>query len=235
MENEYDSQFKDYRDIDQEERTNYINNKLSKITKHKKSQKLNLNDDVMMDYDPTSLYPRAMWDENSVYPKIGSGFAFKPHMNDVHVAFNIQSFYQDVNESAILKIKYYNPPNLIFQHLPVKEKVKNIKINRMRNGHIIDTLTSVDIQEVVKIGGKVIEIYEGVTHRENFKISPFRKVIEKLFVLRQKYKDAGNDLMQKLVKLIMNSLYGVQIRKDIDQFYKCKSEHWMQTEYDEGY
>ena len=32
----------------------------------------------------------------------------------------------------------------------------------MRDGLIIDTLTSVDIQETVKIGGKVIEIYEGV-------------------------------------------------------------------------
>jgi len=50
----------------------------------------------------------------------------------------------------------------------------------MRNGYIIHTLTAVDIQEIVKIGGKVIEIYEGVIYRENVKISPFRKVIEKL-------------------------------------------------------
>ena len=40
--------------------------------------------------------------------------------------------------------------------------------------------------------------------------------------------------MQGLVKLIMNSLYGVQLRKDIDQSYKCKSQHWMETEYDEN-
>ena len=66
------------------------------------------------------------------------------------------------------------------------------------------------------------------------KVSPFRKVIEQLLSLRQKYKDEHNDLMQRLVKLIMNSLYGVQIRKDIDQSYKCKSQHWMETEYDEN-
>ena len=59
----------------------------------------------------------------------------------------------------------------------------------MRNRYIIDTLTSVDIQEIVKIGGQVNEIYEGVIYRENFKISSFRKVIENLFALRQKYKD----------------------------------------------
>ena len=159
----------------------------------------------------------------------------KPHMNNVYVeAFNNQTFNQDGDESAILRIKYYNPRNLIFQHLPVKEKVENVEVNRMRNGYIIDVSTSVDICEIVKIGGKVVEIYEGVLYRENFKVSPFRKDIEKLFALRQKYKDEHNDLMQGLVKLIMNSLYGVQIRKDIYQSYKCKSQHWMETEYDEN-
>ena len=188
-----------------------------------------------MDFDATSLYPSALWDENSVYPKIETGFAFKPHMNNVYVdAFNNQTFNQDGDESAIIRIKYYNPPDLIFQHFPVKEKVKNVEVNRMRNGYIIDTLTSVDICEIVKIGGKVIEIYEGVIYRENFKISPLRKVIERLFALRQKYEDEHNDLLQGLFKLIINSLYGVQIRKDIDQSYKCKSQHCMETEYDEN-
>ena len=117
--------------------------------------------------------------------------------------------------------------------MPVKGKVKNVENYRMRNGYIIDTLTSIDICKIVKIGRRVIDTNEGVIYRENFKISPFRKVIAKLFALRQKYKYEHNDLMQGLVKLIMNSLYGVQIRKDIDQSYKCKSQHWMQTEYDE--
>ena len=154
-----------------------------------------------------------MWDENSVYPKIETGFAFKPNMNGIYVeAFNNQTFNQDGDESAILTIKYYNPPDLIFQHLPIKEKVEKIEVSRMRNGYIIDTLTSVDIQEIVKIG-KVIEIYEGVICRGNFKVSPFRKVIEKLFAVGQKYKDEKNDLLQSLLKLIMNSLYGVQIRE----------------------
>ena len=103
----------------------------------------------------------------------------------------------------------------------------------MRNGHIIDTLTSVDIQEIVKIGGKVKEIYEGVIYRENFKVSPFRNVIDKLFALRQKNKDDNKDVMQLLVKLLMNSLYGENLRKDIEEKFGCKSEMWMQTEYDE--
>ena len=40
--------------------------------------------------------------------------------------------------------------------------------------------------------------------------------------------------MQNLLKLILNSLYGLQICKDIFEFYKRKSEHWMQFEYDEN-
>ena len=127
-------------------------------------------------------------------------------MNDELVEnFNNQTFTKG---SAISKIKYYNPRDLIVQHLPIKEKEKKIEINRMRNGYIIHTLTSVDIQEIVKIGGKVIEIYEGVIYRENFEVSPLRKVIDILFKLRQKYKDEGNDVMQLLVKLLLNSLYG---------------------------
>ena len=231
---EFDSKYDDYRDINQKEKTNYINKKLNMLSSHKELSKLDSNK-TQMDFDATSLYPSAMWDENSVYPKIETGFAFKPRMNNVYVkAFNDQSFNEDGDESAILTIKYYNPPDLIFQHLPIKEKVKKIEVNRMRNGYIIDTLTSVDINEMLKFGGEVIESYEGVIYRENFKISPFRKVIEKLFALRKKYKDEKNDLMQGLNKLIMISLYGVQIRKDINESYYCKSETWMKTEFDEN-
>ena len=55
-----------------------------------------------------------------------------------------------------------------------------------------------------------------------------------MFALRQKHKVEGNDLRQSLVELIMNSPCGVQIRKYIDEFYKCKSKNWMQTEYDDN-
>ena len=54
-----------------------------------------------------------------------------------------------------------------------------------------------------------------------------------MFTSEQKYKDEHNHLMQGGVKLIMNSFCGVQIRKDIDQTSKCKSQHWMEKEYDE--
>ena len=123
-EDEYDSQFSDYRDNDEEERTEHVNKEFNKIPIRKKLQKLNFND-VMMDFDVTNLYTSAMLDEKSMYPEIETGFDFKPHMSHVFVeAFNNQTFNQDGDECAVLGIKYYNPPRLIIQHLPVKEKVK---------------------------------------------------------------------------------------------------------------
>ena len=168
---EFDSKYDDYRNIDQKEKEKYVNQKLNMLSIQKELSKLNSNK-TQMDFDTTSLNPSAMWDENSVYPKIETGLAFNPHMNDVYVeAFNNQTFNRDGDESAILTIKYYNPPDLIFQQLPVKEKVKKLEVNTLRNGYIIDTLTSVDTQETLKIDGKVIEIYEGVIYRENFDIT----------------------------------------------------------------
>ena len=54
----------------------------------------------------------------------------------------------------------------------------------MVNDYVIDTITSVHIRETVKIGGKMIRIYEGVIYRENFKMLHFRKDIEILYASR---------------------------------------------------
>ena len=90
-----------------------------------------------------SLYPSAKWDKNSFYPRIETRYVYTEDMNDELVQkVNSGNFNQG---SAILKIKYYNPKNLIVQHLPVKERENESEINRMRNGYIIDILTSVDI------------------------------------------------------------------------------------------
>ena len=88
--------------------------------------------------------------------------------------------------------------------------------------------------KLLKLGGKVIKFYEAVNYRGNFIISPFRKTIDKLFTLKQNYEEEGNDSMQGLVKLIRKSVDEIQIRKDIHEFYKCKPEHWMQTENDDN-
>ena len=63
-----------------------------------------------------------MWDEKSIYPTIGTGYAYTKNMNDELVEkFNSGKFNQG---SAILKIKFYIPKNLVVQHLTIKEKSK---------------------------------------------------------------------------------------------------------------
>ena len=70
---------------------------------------------------------------------------------------------------------------------------------------------------MAKNGGNLIEIFEVVICQENFIVSPFRKVIDNLFALRQKYKDENNDVMQLVVKLLMNSLSSEQIEKIVKE------------------
>ena len=47
--------------------------------------------DVLTCFDATSLYPSAIWDEKSKYPKNEPGYPFTPDINDKFVEkFKIQ-------------------------------------------------------------------------------------------------------------------------------------------------
>ena len=105
-----------------EEKQKYINEKFSELPFHQLKKQIKI-DGLLWDYDAVCLYPSAMWDKKSVYPKIETGCACTKSMkNDLVEKFNNQTFTRG---SAILKIKYYNSKNLIVQHLPVKKKKKN--------------------------------------------------------------------------------------------------------------
>ena len=85
-----------------EEEEKYITGKLGELRLRKLIKQIELLH-LLCDFDAVSLYPSAMWDENSVYPRIETGYAFTRDMNDGLVEkFNIQTFTQG---SAILKVK----------------------------------------------------------------------------------------------------------------------------------
>ena len=74
------------------------------ISIQKLLQELSLND-LLWDFDAVSLYPSAMSDEKSIYPRTETGYAFTPDINyELVDKFNTQTFTQG---SAILKIKYF--------------------------------------------------------------------------------------------------------------------------------
>ena len=80
---EPDSKYDDYGHTKQIEKV-FFNNKLNILLIHEWLSKLDLNK-TQMDYDAISLYLSAMWDENSVFPRIESGYRSEPHMNDILV------------------------------------------------------------------------------------------------------------------------------------------------------
>ena len=130
--------------------------------------------------------------------------------------------WNELNRSAFLMVKYHNPENLIFQHLPVKGRIENPyknnrfeEINRMRNGIIVHTSTSVGFVEVVKCGGVFLEVFEGFFFY-NLEYNPYTEFVTDMFEKRDFIKSQGKDLLQNLAKKIGLSVYGGNARKDIN-------------------
>ena len=129
--------------------------------------------DLLISYDFNSLYLSAQIDINSTWPKFETAYPFKKNMSEsICILFN-SGIWNELNRCAFLTVKSHKPENLVFQHLPVKEKLKNpYKNNRleeikgMRSGLILDTLTAVDIVEEVRCGGVILEVYEGFSLRD---------------------------------------------------------------------
>ena len=89
-----ENNFNDYRKEDEEKKEKYINEKLGKLPTHRLKKQLKL-DELLWDFDAVSLYSSAIWDENSVYPEIETGYAYTEAMNDEFVEkFNTRIFTQ---------------------------------------------------------------------------------------------------------------------------------------------
>ena len=102
---------------------------IKKISESPFHQNFRLSDSgfLLMDFDATSLYTSAMRDDENVYPKIETSYPFTIDMNDELVKnFNSGIFIQC---SASLQVIYFTSPDIIFQHLPVKERVSQIDVN----------------------------------------------------------------------------------------------------------
>ena len=235
---EFENGEKDYRKINKKELDKFLERKLGGLEISKELQKIN-KDDLLVSYDFNSLYPSAQIDKNSTGPKIETAYPFKKYMNDSICTLFNSGRWNELNRSAFLTVKYHNPEKLIFQHLPIKEKVENPyknnrfeEINRMRNGIIIDTLTSIDIVEIVKCGGIILDVYEGF-FCHNLEFNPYTEFVTDMFQKRDLFKSQGKDLLQNLAKKIGLSVYGGNIRKDINEEYKCVTENWMRENFDD--
>ena len=75
----------------------------------------------------------------------------------------------------------------------------------MRNGIIIDTLTGVDIVEIVKCGGVILEVYVGF-FCFNLEYIPYTEFVNELFEKRDLFKSQGKDSLENLAKRIRLSV-----------------------------
>ena len=113
---EDESKFDDCRKTDIEEMEKYINKNLSKLRIHQLLRQRHLID-LSWDFDALALYRSAIWDVKSIYPRIETGYVFTRDMEEDLINEFINLIF--TQGSSILKVKFYNPKYLIFQHLPV--------------------------------------------------------------------------------------------------------------------
>ena len=112
--------------------------------------------------------------------------------------------WNELKRSAFLTLKYHKPENLVFQHLPVKEKIGNPyknnrleEINKMRNGITLDILTSVDIVEKVKGGGVTLEVSEDFFGHD-LEYNPYTEFVTDMFEKKDLFKLQRKDSIQNL-------------------------------------
>ena len=102
----------------------------------------------------------------------------------------------------------------------------------MRNGITIDTLTRVDIIEIVNCGGINLEVYDGV-FCHNLGNNTYTVFVTDMFEKGDKFKSQRRDLLQNLAKNISLSVCGGNIREGINEEYKCVTENWMSENFDD--
>ncbi|ESO81917.1 hypothetical protein LOTGIDRAFT_170461 [Lottia gigantea] len=147
------------------------------------------------------------------YPKAESARPFLPEEEKEFVKlFNKQKFRP---RTAIFKVWFEYPTNMFFQPIPAKDKINFT--NRI---------------EIVKSGGKIIKILDGIVYEENFKTPPYRVYILILKELRNKYKKEGDMVASNCMKLLGNSLYGKSIQNDINTSRHLWSEATFKANFD---
>ena len=102
----------------------------------------------------------------------------------------------------------------------------------MRNGIIIDTWKSIDIVEMVKCGGIILEVIDRF-FCNNLEYKPHTEFTNEMFEKRDLFKAQGTDLLQNLSKKIGLSIYAGNIRKNINEEYIFVTETWMKENFDD--
>ena len=183
----------------------FLDKILGELEISKELQKIN-KDDLLVSYDFNRLYSSAQIDINSTWPKIEIAYPLKKGLKESICSFFNSGRWNKVNRSAFLTVNYHNPKKLVFQRLPMKEKIKNPyknnrfeEIKRMRNGILIDKLTCVGFVEIVECGGVILEVYESF-FSQNLDYNPYTEVVTDLFEKRDLFKSHAKKYFKTQLK-----------------------------------
>ena len=107
--------------------------------------------------DFKSLYHTATAPMDSIHPKLQQGLfsLMLWMMNMLPELVEQYSVFKRKQDSTanpeLLNTKSHYLENIIVRYVPVKEKVGRPEVNRLTNGSITNTLTAIDIQELVNL------------------------------------------------------------------------------------
>lgn len=137
-------------------------------------------------YDFNSLYPASMIND---FPDTNTLWSAKK---------DTCSFIDNFEGMSLVSI---TAPFMKYPLLPVRVDKKLYFPYGKFNGWY----THVELRKAVEEGYKINKVFKSYYYRDTFR--PFDGFINELYALRKKYK-ANNDIMEVVVKLCMNSLYG---------------------------
>ena len=235
---EFENSEKQHQKINKKKLLKLLDKKPGELEPSEELQKINKND-LLVSYNFNSLYPSAQTDLNGTRPKTETTYRFKKDMNETICTLFNCGRWSDLHRSAFSTVEYHSPEILIFQHLPVKEKIKNPYKNKRleevgmkRNGIIIDTMTKVDVVKIVKYGGVLLEVFEGF-FSHNLEYNLYTDFVTDMFGKGDLFISQGKDMLQNLVKEIGLSVYGGNSRQDLKKEFKCVPETWMRGNADD--
>lgn len=146
-------------------------------------------------YDFNSLYPSVMLNE---YPNPNS--LNTNHRNTIEYIQNFEGM-ADVEVSC---------PYMDYPLLPSRINQKLI----FGYGTFRGYYTNLELRKAIELGYVIKKVYHNIYYKQNCR--PFYNFVMDLYDKRKQYKEQGNK-MEKVVKLLMNSLYGKFGQKFIDR------------------
>lgn len=139
-------------------------------------------------------------DINSLYPSVMRDFKYPNPNTRRYTRKNTTEYI--MNYEGVSQVTVQAPEGLKVPLLPFRREDKII----FPLGTFTGRYTHIELRRAIELGYHILDVKSTYYFLET--MEPFREFVDDLYGLRQRYKSEGNKIMELVVKLIMNSLYG---------------------------